>query len=178
MSKPRGNATSKAHRAERQAKGVKMMNEGMTQTQIASELGVSRMTFWRDLQAIEARYVEGSTEDVRQFKQSQYKALMQIENALAEGTIPAEVANALVRVRSEVAKLLGLNAPERKVVANINAEHSREFLLFKEATASLDEGQMQEVYRFAKSLRRSWTPPAIEADFPKPELTEGQDETE
>ena len=71
----RGDKTSKAQRAERQAKALELMKTGATQEAIAELLGISRMTFWRDLQAIEARYVEGSKEDVATFKKSQYEAL-------------------------------------------------------------------------------------------------------
>lgn len=120
MSRPRGNKTSKAERAARQAEALELMktNPNATQDAIAELLGVSRMTFWRDLQAIEARYVAGSAEDLKQFKAVQYDALIRIENATAEGSIEPDVANALVRIRDSVAKLLGLNAPDRKIVGH------------------------------------------------------------
>ena len=120
--KSRGNKTSKAERAERQARALGLMKTGETQEAIAELLGVSRTTFWRDLQAIEARYVEGSKEDVVAFKKAQYDALIRIESATAEGTIEPEVANALVRVRDSVARLLGLNAPTRSENLNVNAD--------------------------------------------------------
>jgi hypothetical protein len=162
--KSRGNKTSKAARAERQAKALELMSEGKNQTEIAAELGISRMTFWRDLQAIEARYVEGSADDVKEFKAAQYKALMQIESATAEGTIPPDVANALTRIRSEVAKLLGLNAPERKVTAHFNGDVDPETLKgyrrFVLETRGLDQEGLQQVYAFARSLARPVAEPA------------------
>jgi hypothetical protein len=173
--KSRGDATSKAHRAGRQAKVVEMMNDGKTQKEAQEALGVSRMTFWRDIQAIEARFVQGSTEDVKKFKQAQYASLIRLEEAVIKGDVPAEVGNTLIRIRDAVSKLLGLNAPERRLVAHANVEHSPEFLLFREAVAGLDEDQVREVYRFAKALKREWTAPAIEADFPKPEEKEERD---
>jgi Homeodomain-like domain len=169
-SKSRGNKTSKAERAERQAKALELMKTGATQDAIAELLGVSRMTFWRDLQAIEARYVEGSKEDVAAFKKSQYEALIRIESATAEGSIEPEVANALVRVRDSVARLLGLNAPSTSISAHVdvNPEHSQEYLLFREACAGLTEDQLHQVYAMAKALPRTWVAPPIEANFPPP----------
>ena len=110
-------------RAERQAKALELMKTGVRQKRHSTtELGISRTTFWRDLQAIEARYVEGSKEDVAAFKKSQYEALIRIESATAEGSIEPDVANALVRVRDSVARLLGLNAPTKSISANVNVE--------------------------------------------------------
>jgi transcriptional regulator with XRE-family HTH domain len=178
MSKSRGNKTSKAVRAERQAKALDLMKAGLTQKDIAAELGISRMTFWRDLQSIEARYIEGSSEDVKQFKEAQYKALLQIESAAAKGTIPPDVATVLVRVRSEVAKLLGLNAPERKVTAHINAESSPRALKLKKATAGLTDAQVDiECERMSKIPREAVVEVHDASWFPTPEpkqLGDGQ----
>lgn len=163
MSKSRGNKTSKAQRAERQAKALELMKTGATQEAIAELLGISRMTFWRDLQAIEARYVEGSKEDVATFKKSQYEALIRIESATAEGSIDPDVANALVRVRDSVARLLGLNAPERKVVGHIDADIDpaklvgyRKFLYHTRHLSLEDVDRL--VFPFCDSLTPSETP--------------------
>lgn len=159
MSRPRGNKTSKAARAERQAKALELMKTGATQDAIAELLGISRMTFWRDLQAIEARYVEGSKEDVAAFKKSQYDALIRIESATAEGSIEPEVANALVRVRDSVARLLGLNAPERKITANVNADVQvipvEQQLEYLNAFAGLYEDERQEELDRVKARKRT-----------------------
>lgn len=161
--KSRGNKTSKAERAERQAKALELMKEGKTQGVIAELLGISRMTFWRDLQAIEARYVEGSKEDVAAFKKSQYDALIRIESATAEGTIEPEVANALVRIRDSVARLLGLNAPTKSISATINAEVDPEKLVgyrkFLYHTRHLSEADVNaKVFPYCDSLPPSGTP--------------------
>lgn len=156
MSKSRGNKTSKAQRAERQAKALELMKTGATQEAIAELLGISRMTFWRDLQAIEARYVEGSKEDVATFKKSQYEALIRIESATAEGSIDPDVANALVRVRDSVARLLGLNAPERKVVGHINVDVDPATMgmydRFLHSFSRLTQQQKDSVWIFIESL--------------------------
>jgi DNA-binding Lrp family transcriptional regulator len=157
--KPRGNKTSKAERAERQARALDLMKSGETQEAIAEILGVSRTTFWRDLQAIEARYVEGSKEDVASFKKSQYEALIRIESATAEGSIEPEVANALVRVRDSVARLLGLNAPTKSISANVNVEQQvipiEQQLEYLTAFAGLYEDERLEELDRVKARKRT-----------------------
>ncbi|MGB7600347.1 MAG: HTH domain-containing protein [Candidatus Sulfotelmatobacter sp.] len=179
--KSRGNPTSGAERAARQKKALELMKTGATQGAIAELLGVSRVTFWRDLQAIEARYVEGSKEDVAAFKKSQYDALMRIESATAEGTIEPEVANALVRVRDSVARLLGLNAPSRSISANVNVDGEnigpyRKFVL---AVAGLDESQVEQLLLMAREMPRKpfvmVQPPKTSPLWTNNQLTEGDD---
>lgn len=181
MIKPRGNKTSKAERAERQSKALELMKTGETQDAIAALLGISRTTFWRDLQTIEARYVAGSAEDVAAFKKSQYEALIRIESATAEGSIDPDVANALVRVRDSVARLLGLNAPTRSVTATINADAEAigPYRKFVQAVQGLDEQQIEQLFLMARELpRRGFTmvqPPETSPLWTK-QLTEGDDE--
>jgi DNA-binding Lrp family transcriptional regulator len=160
--KPRGNKTSKAERAERQARALQLMKEGGTQEAIAALLGVSRTTFWRDLQAIEARYVEGSKDDVAAFKKAQYDALIRIESATAEGSIPPEVANALTRIRDSVARLLGLNAPSRSENLNLTGDLEslgpyRQFVL---ACRGLDQEQVEQLLTTAREMPRKPAPMA------------------
>jgi DNA-binding Lrp family transcriptional regulator len=157
--KPRGNKTSKAERAERQARALELMKTGETQETIAEILGVSRTTFWRDLQAIEARYVEGSKEDIAAFKKSQYEALIRIESATAEGSIEPEVANALVRVRDSVARLLGLNAPTKSIVGHVSGPQLDSlYLEIRAELLDLSDGDKQEALllmrEFAKSRKK------------------------
>ena len=163
MSRPRGNKTSKAERAERQAKALELMKTGATQDAIAEILGVSRMTFWRDLQTIEARYVEGSAADVAAFKKSQYDALMRIESATAEGSIEPDVANALVRIRDSVARLLGLDSPTKSIHATVNANIDPAKLVgyrkFLYVTRHLSEADVERfVFPFCQQLPPSVTP--------------------
>ena len=157
--KPRGNKTSKAERAERQARALELMKSGETQEAIAEVLGVSRTTFWRDLQAIEARFVAGSNDDVKQFKEAQYQALMKIEQATANGTIEPDVANSLTRIRDSVAKLLGLNAPTKSISANVNVEQQvipiEQQLEYLNAFAGLYEDERLEELDRVKARKRT-----------------------
>jgi hypothetical protein len=182
--KSRGNKTSKAVRAERQAKALELMKTGATQDAIAELLGVSRMTFWRDLQAIEARYVEGSKEDVAAFKKSQYDALMRIESATAEGSIEPEVANTLVRVRDSVARLLGLNAPSKSISASVNVKLDPATMgmydRFFHECGGLTSEQFEQVWQFMRQLPRKVVELGPPDDAPtwhfKKQLTEGTNE--
>lgn len=162
MSRPRGNKTSKAKRAERQARALELMKTGATQDAIAQLLGVSRMTFWRDLQAIEARYVEGSKEDVAAFKKSQYDALMRIESATAEGSIEPEVANALVRVRDSVAKLLGLNAPIKSIHATVTGPQlDALYLEIRQELLDLSDQDKQDALLMMREFAKSRKKPVV-----------------
>jgi DNA-binding Lrp family transcriptional regulator len=162
MKRPRGNKTSKAARAERQARALELMKTGATQEAIAEFLGVSRMTFWRDLQAIEARYVEGSQEDVAAFKKSQYEALIRIESATAEGSIEPEVANALVRVRDSVARLLGLNAPTKSIHATVNGPQlDALYLDIRQELIDLDDEAKHEALLLMREFAKSRKKPVV-----------------
>lgn len=179
MKRPRGNKTSRAERAKRQARELEMMNDGKNRNEIAGELGISRQTFWRDLQALEARYVSGSAEDIRHFKEAQYRALMKIEAATAQGAIPPEVANTLVRVRDSVARLLGLNAENRSVVLHANADVDPDKLVgyrkFVYETRFIGRSETDKWGRIWALCRELNTPPAPEVINP-PEHSELWDE--
>ena len=162
MSKSRGNKTSKAARVERQAKALELMKTGATQEAIAELLGISRMTFWRDLQSIEARYVEGSKEDVAAFKKSQYEALIRIESATAEGSIEPEVANALVRVRDSVARLLGLNAPTKSIHATVaGPQLDALYLDIRQELIDLDGEAKHEALLMMREFAKSRKKPVV-----------------
>ena len=180
MSRPRGDKTSTAGIADRRAKVIEKANEGKTQLQIAAEVGASLRTIGRDFEALAADFQNATSSRNLEFRRAQLKAFELIERSLVEGLIDSETANAWRGIRSEISKLLGLNAPSTSITAHVsNPEHSREYLLFREACAGLDETQIQDVYAFARSIKRTWTPPPIEADFPPvkalPEATDAAD---
>jgi hypothetical protein len=160
MTRPHGKPTTKAARAERQAKAAELINAGVPSQQIIAELGISRMTFWRDLQAIEARYINGSVEDVKQFKAAQLAALMRLEEATIKGEVDPTTAQALIRIRDSVAKLLGLNAETRHLRMNVNATSNPTGRAYQIAPFlhGLDDEQFADVCNYAKSLPRTPAP--------------------
>lgn len=105
MSKTRGNKTSKAARAERQEKAVELMKTGETQEAIADQLGISRTTFWRDLRAIEKKYVAGSTEAIIELKSKTLNAVAEQMDAVLAGTLPEGRANAWKGLVAEFSKI-------------------------------------------------------------------------
>lgn len=183
MTRARGNPSTQAEIELRREQVMEKLKTADHQTlsQLADDLGVSRATLWRDLQAIEARFVVGSTEDVKQFKEAQYHALMKIEEATVRGTIEPEVANALTRIRESVAKLLGLNAPSKSVVAHTSPSHDLLYMKFRKAIFDLTEAQVGDVLAYATNLPREPVVTVRDASwFPSPEpkqLSGGPDET-
>jgi len=173
MSRARGNPSSQAEIELRREQVIEKLKtaDHQTLTQLAEDLGVSRATLWRDLQAIEARFVAGSAEDVKQFKEAQYHALLKIEEATVKGTIEPDVANALTRIRESVAKLLGLNAPTKSVSLTASVEtHDLRYLKFEAAADGLDDVQLEEAFDYLRKLPR--TPRVTVKDaswFPQPE---------
>jgi len=160
MTRPRGNPTRKTQRAARRAKALELLNAGVDRTAIREELNISRTTFWRDLQAIEARYIDGSVEDVKKFKAAQLAALMRLEEATIKGEVDPTTAQALIRIRDSVAKLLGLNAETKHLRVNVNASANQtgRFHKFVTHVAGLSDAQLDEVFRFADSLPRDPLP--------------------
>ena len=179
MTRPRGNRNSGAKIEARRAEVVAAVtsDDQVGIADLAATLGVSRQTLWRDLQAIEARYVEGSQDDVAAFKKSQYDALIRIESATAEGSIEPDVANALVRIRDSVARLLGLNAPEKRITAHVAANTAVQYR-FLEHSHGLSADQIEEVFRFMDALPRRTVSIADcypgQSGKPVPQLTEGE----
>jgi DNA-binding Lrp family transcriptional regulator len=160
--KPRGNKTSGAKRAERQARALELMKTGETQEAIAEALGVSRTTFWRDLQAIEARYVAGSADDVAAFKRNQYEALIRIESATAEGSIEPDVSNALVRIRDSVARLLGLDAPTKSISAHVSGPQlDALYLDIRAELLDLNDGDKQEALLLIREFAKARKQPVV-----------------
>ena len=133
-----------------------MMNDGKKQDEITAELGISRQTFWRDMQAIEARCTVQSVTDLQQFKHAQYQALLKIEDAVAKGVIEPEVANALTRVRDSVAKLLGLNAPSKSisVKADVDPQAMGMYRRFLHETRFVPPDAFEEIWTLCRRLSR------------------------
>jgi hypothetical protein len=182
VTRPRGNRNSGAKIEARRAEVAAAVtgDDQVGIADLAATLGVSRQTLWRDLQAIEARYVEGSKDDVAAFKKSQYDALIRIESATAEGSIEPDVANALVRIRDSVARLLGLNAPEKRITAHVDASTTQVQYRFLEHSHGLTADQIEQVFRFMDALPRRAVSIADcypgQSGKPVPQLTEGDKE--
>ncbi len=98
------------------------MKEGKTRGEVAAEVGVSRMTLWRDLHALDAKFGAENSERVRELKAKVGEALLKAADEVWQGAVPAEVANAWRAIVADFSKLLGLNAESRAVVAHVSVE--------------------------------------------------------
>ncbi|HEV2173032.1 MAG TPA: hypothetical protein VGR71_05670 [Nitrospira sp.] len=179
MTKRRGNKTSTAHRAERQAREIELMNAGKTQADIAAELGISRQTFWRDMTALTTSYTEGNQTAFGKLREMQVGALLDMAREVHEGKIEPEVGNSIRSLLDSVSKLLGLNAPTKSlsVSATVDA-HDIRYLKFKKAVSGLTETQLEDVLGYATKLPRVVVETVKDASwFPTPEpkkLGDGQ----
>lgn len=180
MTRRGNNRTTKAQQAERQAKAVELVKEGLKPGEIAEQLGAGRTTIWRDLKSLMKTLSTTNAESFQQLKQEQDAILRKMEELLLTDKVDPEIVREWRAIRKDINELWGLDEARKSITAHVSNEHSREYLLFREAVAGLDESQLQEVYRFAKAIKRTWTPPPIEADFPPPmrALPEATDEAD
>ncbi len=154
--KSRGKPTTKAARAKRQAKAVGLMNDGIKPADIPGVLGISRMTFWRDLQTITERFQSESADAVEQYKRAQLAVFELMERSLLEGQIDTDTAREWRGIRAQISKLLGLNAPQRTITATVNADVDPTTLgrysRFCHETRHLTDEQLEKVYEFARPM--------------------------
>lgn len=178
MSKPRGNATSKAHRAERHAQEIELMNQGLSQTEIAKTLGISRMTFWRDIQTLTEQYTQGNQEAFTVLRNLQVSACIDMAKEVHDGVIEPEVGNSVRGFLDSVSKLLGLNAPTKHLTATV--ETGDLFTMkCRKAFDGLGDAQIDaELDRIAKLPREAKKTVMDASWFPQPEpkqLGDGDD---
>jgi hypothetical protein len=167
--RPRGNKTSKLAREQRVAAVIPKLEEGQTVTQAAAEQGVHRTTLHRNLRELTLKLAATNLTEHQARVQAQEAALLFIEESLLEEKVSSEVANAWRAVRADIAKLRGLNAESRAVVAHISAQVTVGAHRVLPHLHGLTEAQLSKVCRFADSLEREPLP--VPAGPPK--LLEG-----
>jgi hypothetical protein len=105
-------------RDSRRKKILDTMKKGEVPT--PDSLEVSRVTLWRDLKALQEQAVLSlDTEGLKAIKQQQYQVQLRMEQALLEGVLDPQTIMAWNKVRESIARLLGLNAESRAVVAHV-----------------------------------------------------------
>ena len=102
MQRSRGNRNTYAKIEARRAKAVKFMNEGMTKTELAEQLRISRATLWRDLASLRERYKSENSEEFEAYRKAQLGILEQIEGSIVQGIVSPDFANAWRQVRSDI----------------------------------------------------------------------------
>lgn len=161
MTKRRGNKTSKAHRAERQSREIELMNAGKTQGEIAADLGISRQTFWRDMNALTKSYTEGNQTAFGKLREMQVGALLDMAREVHDGKIEPEVGNSIRGLLDSVSKLLGLNAPQKSVTmkADVDPATLGLYRRFIHETRWVPETAFEEIWMLCRKLSQ---PPAAE----------------
>jgi DNA-binding CsgD family transcriptional regulator len=139
----RGNKSSEAAVALRQQKIIDMLNQGMSQVQIAEELNVDRITVWRNLSELRKTLSVKNAEELAEYRNAQLAVLELIEEALLLNKIDATTAGEWRKIRAEVAKLLGLNAPSRSLIAHVNS---------KDFVATLSDAELEEIIKAGREL--------------------------
>ena len=125
MKKSRGNKKSAVAIEARRNEVIRLTNEGLVQGEIQKALGVSRATLWRDLQELKLGWAIDNRENYNECREKQLQILERIEDSIISGDLKPEAANSLRNIRSDIAKLLGLNSPTKSLVAHVNLEELR-----------------------------------------------------
>ena len=170
MSRARGNRKSDAAVEQRREKVAEALGGGAkTRAEIAAEVGTNLAAVKRDLAALAQRFEGDAKAAFAEFRRAQLAVFELIEKNLVEGSVEPEVAREWRAIRSEISKLLGLNAENRSIVAHVGARQDRMFLEFKKHAAGLDEGQLREAFALMDSMERK---PAVKdaSWYPSPEL--------
>jgi hypothetical protein len=158
----RGNPTSAEARAARRDKvkgAVKEDALGVVKD-YAEGVGVSRWTLYRDLEAIGV--VKNTTPLTREeqitLRRAQYEVLLKLELATTAGTIPPDVANALVAIRREISKLWGLDEGTKSTRLNLNVDVSADprsldfYDRVMRLASRLGADQVEEWFRFGENM--------------------------
>jgi transposase len=170
MNKARGNKTRKATREARKNKVIAGLKEGKSQVAIAAEIGVSTVTLWRYLKDLDGDFFADNRKALSDLKRKVGEAQLQRADEVLAGTIKPEVANAWRGIISDFAKLFGLNAEKRAVVAHVSTDKDATYLKFKKAVSGLGPDQLDQVLAFATNLPREPKPVVKDASwFPAPE---------
>jgi hypothetical protein len=159
-----GKRSTEAAIEGRRAKVVEGVAEGLRQSDLVEELGVSRSTIWRDLEALRTRYSDEADASFADYRKKQLEVLEMIEQAIVNGLILPDVANAWRNVRADISKLLGLDAPTKHLTARVDAGGTALQYRFLERAHGLSEGQIEEVFKMMDAMPRG-SRPTLEAAF-------------
>lgn len=171
----RGNRRSDAVRAKEKQEIVDMLNEGKTKTEMAGELGISRSTLHRQLNELEAAFVEGGKEAFNKLRMQTAHEFLEKAKQVLDGSVDPDVMNAWTRVMSEFKRTLGLDAPTTSITKRIDAESSPLFLMFKKSISGLSDDQLADAFKYLSGIPREIKPRVVDASwFPtvKKELPE------
>jgi hypothetical protein len=118
----RGNKTSEHTRTKRAKRVIELAQAGATKQEIAADIGVSRVTLWRYLQALDVQFVESNREAIAELKKQVASEVAQQADNVLSGHLDPKAAAAWNGLISTFNKMLGLNAPKKTESLNVNVE--------------------------------------------------------
>jgi DNA-binding Lrp family transcriptional regulator len=156
MTKTRGNKNSKAVIEQRRTELAKRLSNGERRGALAKELGVSRMTLHRDIRALTANFQADNRSAFAEYREAHLKVLQRMAHAVLEEKVSPDVAGEFRKYQQDIAKLLGLNAESRSVVAHISAEIDpaklKGYRRFVHETRFLPESKLPLVWAFIRTI--------------------------
>ena len=172
----------------RKSRLLELLAEGKTQVEAAEVLRIEGYpadvrTLQRDVRSLRGQWGERNMNQFEAWRNEHIAELEDLRAKLEDNLIdPADKIALTLAIIREDSKIKGTHAPSKSISAHVtdNPEHSKEYLLFREAVAGLVDDQLHEVYDFAKKLQRvpvinakdaSWFPEPM-----KPQLEAGSDE--
>lgn len=156
MPRTRGNKNSKAVIEQRRTELAKRLSKGERRGALAKELGVSRMTLHRDIQALTVNFRADNRAAFAEYREAHLKVLQTMGNAVLEGKVSPDIAGEFRKYQQDIAKLLGLNAESRSVVAHVTAEVDpaklKGYRRFVHETRFLPESKLPQVWAFIRTI--------------------------
>lgn len=153
----------------RKQRAIAMTEEGKTQAQIARALGVTPVAVCLSLKELRKTMNNATAHDFAVYRKGQLAILESIEDALLENKVAPDVAREWRAIRADIARLLGLNAPERSVSVNVDTNNNPGLTVeFLRHAHGLSEEDMQRVFAFMDALPKQ-KPVVDDSYFPEEE---------
>jgi hypothetical protein len=120
----RGNKTSEDTRTKRAKRVIELAQAGATKQEIATDIGVSRVTLWRYLQALDVQFVESNRDAIAELKKKVASEVAQQADNVLSGELNPRAALAWNGLISTFNKMLGLNAAIKTITARIDVPNA------------------------------------------------------
>lgn len=155
----RGNKTSVHTRTKRAQRVIELAKTGATKQEIAADIGVSRVTLWRYLQALDVQFVESNRDAIAELKKKVAGEIAQQADNVLSGDLDPKAAAAWNGLISTFNKMLGLNAPTKSIQAHVSgARLDSLYLDIRVILQDLDradqEAALSLMVDFAKSRKK------------------------
>lgn len=151
-----GNRKSNSAIAKRRTELAERLSKGERVGALAKELGVSRVTLWRDIKNLTIQFSDPSPEAFQKYRHAHLKVLQAMAQAVLEEKVSPEVAREFRGYQADIAKLMGLNAETRSVVAHVSADVDpaklKGYRRFVHETRFLPESKLPLVWAFIRTI--------------------------